>query len=167
MITGPLSYLRKLSLQPKRNSASSVVPDGTGDMRLSKNFTHKEFACKCGCGEGIVSNDLVNLVQRIRTAVGTSIRINSGIRCEKHNQAVGGTSRSWHIPREGVGRAADISYSNLSKHTDYNVLRLYTLADFFGAKGLGLYDNRVHVDVRDSGRARWIDSSWEWDPPSN
>ena len=73
---------------------------------LTKNFSRSEFACNCGCGFDKVDPRLPPMCQTIRDAMGQAIRINSGCRCEKHNQAAGSTSKdSPHTH----GWAADLS----------------------------------------------------------
>ena len=129
-------------------------------IRLSKNFTSQEFRCPCGCGSDEVHPKLIEILQKIRDQTGP-LRVNSGNRCLEYNASIAGAARrSMHIPRKGVGHAADITYSGGTRAPDA-ILRLYVLADQLGATGLGLYHNRIHVDVR-RGRARWIDSSWSW-----
>ena len=76
-----------------------------------------------------------------------------------------GKQELWLVPN-GSGRI------KLSPHfwhdefecdrTDYNILKLWVLADLSGAKGIGLYKGRLHVDQRPTEKARWIDKSWAW-----
>jgi hypothetical protein len=138
-------------------------------MKISKHFWQKEFDCKCGCKtDVIVHSSLLSLLEKIRVALDAPIRITSGGRCEEHNQKVGGSKKSWHIPRPGNGilYASDISYwrdnASISK---MDTLKLYTLANVNHAQGLGLYPGRIHVDTRPTkARALWIDNpTWRWD----
>lgn len=74
----------------------------------TKNFRVEEFKCKCGgkhCTGYPVVLDIQFLknLQSLRNEYG-SINISSGMRCEKHNVAVGGSSGSRHKK----GKAADI-----------------------------------------------------------
>lgn len=46
----------------------------------------------------------VNILQPLRDAVGTPIKINSGYRCTSLNKAIGGAANSQHV----TGQAADI-----------------------------------------------------------
>ena len=73
----------------------------------TKNFKVSEFACKCGCGTNNIDQRIINMAQVIREAIGAPIHINSGVRCEKHNKAVGGVTGSFHTK----GTAADLSCS--------------------------------------------------------
>ena len=69
---------------------------------------------------------------------------------------------SWHIPKNHILYASDITYADSSKRSQLGILRLYTVADQSNAMGLGLYDGRIHIDQRPSKQARWIDSGWKW-----
>ncbi len=67
-----------------------------------KHFSDHEFACKCGqCGLGIESMDprLLAILEATREALGKPMRINSAVRCAKHNAAEGGSKGSEHVPQ--------------------------------------------------------------------
>ena len=67
-----------------------------GDM--TKNFSRAEFACKCGCGLCNPDPELVKKLEKFRTLCGNKpMNINSACRCEKHNKAVGGSTKSQHL----------------------------------------------------------------------
>jgi len=137
--------------------------------KLSKHFSQSEFECKCRCScEVVVSSDLLELLEGMRVSLGEGILVTSGARCRKHNTAVGGSSNSWHIPRNHTLYASDITFWNPGRRGKMDMLELYVLADRWHAAGLGLYNGRIHVDQRPSKtlhpkRARWIDTSWKWD----
>jgi len=91
-------------------------------MRLSKNFTLKEFA-RSGTAQRMDINntpsqekiqnikDLVgNLLQPLRDRINSTITINSGYRCRVLNQAVGGAFRSQHTQAQ----AADIDVTSIT-----------------------------------------------------
>ena len=124
-------------------------------MQLSKNFTTREFTCRCGCGFGTNPGDidlrLISGLQQLRDSLGVPIFISSGCRCPEHNKRVGGAELS----QLTLGTAADI-YT----HTE-TPLRVAQAADDieeFAYGGIGLYIQRgfVHVDVRPN-RARFGD----------
>ena len=74
---------------------------------MREYFTSKEFDCKCGCG---LTGDKMDerFMERLyaaRVIAGIPFRITSGIRCQKHNSAVGGEKNSSHLS----GHAADIA----------------------------------------------------------
>lgn len=79
--------------------------------KYTKNFKLEEFKCNCGgahcTGYPVyLSISLLENVQKVRNKFG-SVVITSGLRCEKHNAAVGGVSGSRHKS----GKALDIRVS--------------------------------------------------------
>lgn len=75
-----------------------------GNVKLSANFTVKEFACKDGSDSVLVDTALVEVLQKIRDYFGKPVIINSAYRTPEHNRKVGGSSGSYHVK----GMAADI-----------------------------------------------------------
>ena len=77
---------------------------------LSENFDLDEFECKCGCGFDTVDQELVDILEEIRSHFKTMyggrvrVKVNSGCRCPDHNLSVGGSQSSQHL----LGTAADI-----------------------------------------------------------
>tara|TARA_B100000029_G_scaffold373691_1_gene367941 strand:+ start:2753 stop:3202 length:450 start_codon:yes stop_codon:yes gene_type:complete len=144
--------------------------DSVRMSKLSRNFSNDEFKCPCLCGYGKMDLALVLMLEMIRTGVqrlkrggSVPIKVTSGIRCREHNRMVKGAAiSSWHVPRDGKCHAADITFSDPELRTPENILLLYLLADQAGAKGLGIYINRIHIDTRKTlGNARWSHESWE------
>lgn len=115
-----------------------------GDM--ARDFSRKEFACKCGCGADNISPLLVSTLQVIRDRLGSPITVNSGVRCKKHNKAVGGVGDSQHV----LGLAADITWSGPARHLYNLIYDLYKagLIPHLGYVQLYVMRNFVHVDVR-------------------
>lgn len=116
---------------------------------LSPNFSTREFACKCGCGFGSLSEHidprLIDALEILRSKCGDRrIRINSGCRCQSHNRAVGGAPTSQHL----LGRAADISIDGIDP---VEVARRACRVDAFYRGGIKAYPSWTHVDVRDNG----------------
>lgn len=111
---------------------------------LSDHFSAAEFRCKGGShtSHPPVHPELVQVLERLRAIKGgRPLAIVSGIRCSRHNAAVGGASRSQHL----YGKAADIpaGYATVAE------------AERAGAKGIGSRGPwAIHVDVRPSA-ARW------------
>jgi uncharacterized protein YcbK (DUF882 family) len=105
---------------------------------LSAHFSRREFACPCGCGLCEPKKELVDLLEEMRAALGAPVRINSGLRCETHNLAVGGKASSAHL----TGEAADVSAETGEKL--FSAARAGFLA---GARRVGIGRNFVHVDV--------------------
>jgi uncharacterized protein YcbK (DUF882 family) len=115
-------------------------------MYPAKYFKQEEFECKCGCGTNNVDDELVQVLDYLRTVMRKPIVITSGLRCEAHNTAVGGAQNSQHLS----GKAADIKVIGLDPETVYT----YLDNKYFDKYGIGLYKSWVHLDVRPE-KARW------------
>lgn len=107
-------------------------------------FEKREMQCKCGCGKVIFDSDLIRKLDALREDLGRPIIINSGYRCEQHNQNVGGSPNSQHL----YGKAADIRCTGITPEA------LARYAGKYGFDGIGLYRWGIHVDVR-GYKARW------------
>jgi uncharacterized protein YcbK (DUF882 family) len=118
---------------------------------LTRNFSRSEFRCKCDCGADHIELELVRLLQEIRDMMGEPIYINSGVRCEKYNQWVGGVPNSEHIS----GEAADIKCENSNDryHMMIECLRKFVR--------VGLALDFIHVGI---GRGRVLDVLWLYPP---
>ena len=112
----------------------------------SKWFKPHEFACKCGCGEQDVTEELLRELDTIREHFGVPVSITSGRRCDAHNRAVGGAPKSQHKD----GTAADIQVRGESPYSVYQYLNKRYPKKY----GIGLYGTFVHFDVRPQ-KARW------------
>ena len=85
-------------------SALRVAVAGESLWDTVKYFSPVEFSCKCGCGCSTqVDPQLLRLADTVRAHFGSPCIVSSGIRCEKHNQAVGGVASSRHL----AGKAMD------------------------------------------------------------
>jgi len=115
-------------------------------MKLTKNLSRYEFACKCGCGFDTVDFELVNVVQAACDYFDTSVRVNSGCRCVAHNSAIGGHVGSKHL----LGKAADV----VLKDVDPSLVASYFKRTYLGKYGIGTYNSFTHIDVQ-SARKRW------------
>ena len=114
--------------------------------QLSAHFKSSEFACRCGCGQSAVSEDLIDLLEAIRTTVNKPVKITSGRRCLEHNTKCGGKPRSQHM----LGNAADITVEGLSPKQLAAIIERK-----FKPAGMGVYKTFVHVDVRSGPHVRW------------
>lgn len=117
------------------------------------DFYRDEFECpgeNC-CGHSApVSRDLIIALQILRNMLGAPLIISSGFRCKTHNaRTPGAAPDSYHCKSEGADAFRPAHF---------------TMAEFFGfAKrvphfrdgGIGTYENRLHLDVRSNGPARW------------
>ena len=117
-----------------------------GNVRLSKNFTVKEFACSDGTDTVFISLALVNLLQKIRNHFGKAVTINSAYRTEAHNKAIGGATYSQHK----YGLAADIHINGVTPKE----IAAYVETLLPSSGGIGIYKSFVHVDVR-RVKSRW------------
>ena len=104
---------------------------------LTKNFNREEYACKCGCGQDNIKNELAASVQLVRDKLKRGIVITSGIRCEAHNTAIKATPSSSHID----GFAADLAYNGSAER--YQLLN--AVMQVFDR--VGIAKNFIHVDV--------------------
>tara|TARA_B100000768_G_C11186386_1_gene335263 strand:- start:256 stop:639 length:384 start_codon:yes stop_codon:yes gene_type:complete len=123
-------------------------------MRLTKNFTKREFKSKDGSKMPIevLENvrELALNLQELRDFLGEPLRINSAYRSEAHNQAVGGSSRSQHL----LGKASDLRVKELDSEDLYHIIEALISEGKMKEGGLGLYNSFVHYDIRGT-KARW------------
>ena len=117
-----------------------------GNVKLSKNFTVKEFACSDGTDTVFISLALVNLLQKIRDHFGNAVIINSAYRTEVHNKSIGGATYSQHK----YGLAADIHINGVTPKE----IAAYVETLMPSSGGIGIYKSFVHVDVRQV-KSRW------------
>ena len=117
-----------------------------GNVKLSKNFTVKEFACSDGTDTVFISLALVNLLQKIRDHFGKAVIINSAYRTEAHNKSIGGATYSQHK----YGLAADIHINGVTPKE----IAAYVETLMPSSGGIGTYKSFVHVDVRQV-KSRW------------
>ena len=118
-----------------------------GDKKLSEHFRVREFRSKDGADTILISDELVKVLEAIRSYFGKPITITSGYRTPAHNREVGGAKGSQHVN----GTAADIKVKGVPT---------WAVAGFLEANyrncGIGYYSTWVHVDTR-GYRALWRD----------
>lgn len=114
--------------------------------KLSKNFMLTEFDCHGAgcCRQTLVDSRLVVYLQAIRDHFGKAVTLNSAYRCATHNKRVGGATASNHVK----GMAADLTVKGVSPAT------VAKYAEHLGVKGIGLYNDFVHIDTR-SAKSFW------------
>ena len=117
-----------------------------GSIKLSKNFTVKEFACSDGTDTVFISLAWVNLLQKIRDHFGKAVIINSAYRTEAHNKSIGGATYSQHK----YGLAADIHINGVTPKE----IAAYVETLLPSSGGIGIYKSFCHVDVR-RVKSRW------------
>lgn len=102
-----------------------------------KFFKPVEFASR-GDGSLLIVDEAVEILEKVRAAVGKPLIINSAYRDPIHNARVGGAPLSRHK----FGDAFDISLSNQTR------LQLIAICKNYGFRGLGVnYKSFVHVDL--------------------
>lgn len=114
------------------------------DIKVAQNFRLKEFECKDGSHLVMLHSELLLRLQDLRSSLGRAVIITSGYRTEEHNTRVGGTAGSLHLK----GMAADIVVRGLSPQ------ELARAARQAGFRGIGIYNNFLHVDIRQH-QASW------------
>ena len=121
---------------------------------MTKNFTIKEFYCRCGCTMPLnVINNIEKLaeeLQVLREVVDSPIKINSAYRCPSHNKSVGGAKSSQHL----LGKASDIVISGHNPSETYLLIESLINDNVMAEGGLGKYNSFTHYDIR-GNKARW------------
>ena len=124
-----------------------------GDKLLSPHFRARAFACRDGADLVKIDTDLVELLERIRTAACGAVTVNSGYRTASYNQKVGGARASQHL----LGKAADIQVAD----TTVEAVAAYAESLMPDWGGVGRYPVKsgrakgwVHVDTR-AKKSRW------------
>lgn len=123
-------------------------------MKLSRNFSLNEFACKDGTPvPDIYFDNVLELalnLQVIRGALRKPIYINSAYRTPEHNKHIGGSKNSQHL----LCKAADIRSDKKTPQEIYNLIERLISEGKVKEGGLGLYKTFVHYDIRGT-KARW------------
>ena len=106
------------------------------NMKL-KHFKKTEFTCKCGCGETVISDDLLYMLDKAREFAKKPFKINSGYRCKNHPESKKNPTSS-HIK----GLAVDIECKD--SNTRAIMMDALVYADF---ERIGLHKSFIHVDI--------------------
>ena len=110
------------------------------DIQLSQNFHLREFTCKCGiCENQLVSQKMVQLLQKMREILGVPLFITSAYRCSQHNRNVGGATRSRHL----VGDAIDVALGSIDANAFIHLAR----RTGFTGIGDGRRRGFIHIDL--------------------
>lgn len=133
-------------------------------MKSTKHFGEGDTLIPCQCaaeycnGKGGFSTALLIVLEDVRVHFGKPVSISGGNRCTDHNKAERGAENSKHLPSYNEeagkyeGNAADI------KVKDVDPIDVYKYLDsrpYRNLLGLGIYHNRIHVDVARTYPARW------------
>jgi zinc D-Ala-D-Ala carboxypeptidase len=110
-----------------------------------KYFKDDEFKCKCGCGFDITFPFKMAL-DMAREEAGVPFVINSGARCIKHNEKVGGAKNSAHLR----GLAVDIKNDwNDEIATTKRLMALSNICRNFQVMRIGINKRLgfIHIDI--------------------
>ena len=126
-------------------------------MTQRSYFTTRELACPC-CGECVLMEGFLDKLNELREAFGYPMRVNSGCRCLKHNAAVGGVGKSFHLINakhlNGIAGACAIDVSAVG-WTASKRDRFLSLARA-GGWSVGIANSFIHIDRRtDYPEAKW------------
>ena len=92
--------------------------------------------------------ELIEIMRRVADRFGRRLTITSGYRDPGRNARAGGAGRSQHM----LAKAVDVSGAGLS---NADRIKLIEIASSEGIVGIGIYDDSMHFDIRDSGRSGW------------
>ncbi len=124
-------------------------------MRLTKNFSLEEFACKDGSEtpqEIIYSlQKLANQLQVLRNYVGRPVTINSGYRTPEYNATLKGSVKG---SQHTLGRAADIVVEGFTPKQVSDIIEDLICRGDMLQGGLGTYSTFVHYDIGYNGKKR-------------
>lgn len=126
-------------------------------MKLTENFSLREFRCKDGSDvpEDLIENvqELADNLQVLREHIDLPIVVISGYRSPEYNKKIGGARRSQHMS----AKAADIIVRDMTPKEVKEVIVQLIKDGKMKSGGIGLYTTFTHYDVR--GRnARWYGS---------
>ena len=125
-------------------------------MKLTKNFSRKEFECKDGTQmtENQFKNiqELAKNLQVLRDELDEPIHITNAYRSPAHNQAIGGSKNSQHT----LGKAADIYVESLKPKELAKVIEGLIEEGKMSEGGIGIYTKQkfLHYDTRGI-KTRW------------
>lgn len=121
-------------------------------MKLSKNFSLEEFACKDGSDTPTEAVENLKLLakelQVLRDYTGKSIGINSGYRSKAHNKKIGGAKNSMHL----YGKAADITVSGMKASQVHALIEKLIADGKMKDGGIGKYHTWTHYDIGEPRR---------------
>lgn len=120
--------------------------------KLSPNFRAREFDCHgAGCCTSTPIDDkLVEYLQTIRDHFKKPVEI-TAYRCNTYNSKVANAAPK---SRHTFGQAADFHIDGVEP------AEIAKYAESIGVKGIGLYDDFVHIDTRDS-KSFWYSHAQE------
>lgn len=131
-------------------TASNIFCKVNGNkMKLTKNFSTIEFACRDANGTPVPEKYMFNLqslannLQVLRDEIGEAIHVNSGYRTPAHNKKIGGAKHSMHLK----AAAADITTKNNTPKQLKAVIERLIKEGKMENGGIGLYSGFIHYDI--------------------
>lgn len=126
-------------------------PKGSKD-KVGKSFRAFEFDCRCAhCETTEIDERLIELLEKLRAALGAPIVIMQGYRCATKQQQLRDAGYHTSVGRSSHedGKAADIRCGDMSG------ARLAEVAESVGFEAIGIAGKWIHVDTRTGKRRRW------------
>lgn len=126
-------------------------------MRLTTHFQLQEFACNDSARTPVPAEYIPNAkriaenLQVLRDHLGEPITINSAYRTPAYNKSINGAKNSQHL----TANAADIRVRSKTPKQLAAIVEKLIAEKKLAIKGLGVYANFIHVDLR-SRRTRWV-----------
>lgn len=102
-----------------------------------KYFKKSEFTCKCGCGETVISDDLLYSLDEAREFAKVPFVISSAYRCENHPESKKNPTSS-HIK----GLAVDIKCTDSKTRAT-----IMDALGYVGFRRFGIAKSFIHVDI--------------------
>ena len=124
----------------------------------TKNFSHDELKCKCGCETNNINQYALSCLQRFRDYFGKQMILNSAYRCPDWNDEVSKTGKTGP---HTTGQAFDIKIYGADAFTLQSTVGNYGFHGI-GIKQKGDYSKRfIHIDTipekeGDSTKRPWI-----------
>ena len=118
-----------------------------GNKQITPHFKVREFRCYDGSDTIFVSQELVEILEKIRTHFGKAVNINSGYRTDYHNDR---TKDAAKFSQHKYGTAADITVKGVAPKD----VAEYAETILVGMGGIGIYKSFTHIDVRKT-KSRW------------
>ena len=101
---------------------------------VTPHFKVAELECHCGCGQMGMEDDMLRVLEEIRTEMKRPLYLSSAYRCIDHNNSVSEVKNGPHT----LGKAVDILISGA------DCLRLLDSARKHGVSGVGLSQRGEH-----------------------
>lgn len=124
----------------------SYMLDTDGNVKLTRYFKVREFACRNGSQVVFIDDYLYSVLDILRRKLGKPVIITSGYRTPEWNEKCNGAKYSYHMR----GMAADIRVDGISPKELANKLDEIVPDEC----GIIVYKNWVHFDVRTGKKYR-------------